>query len=260
MSSRLQDGGRRVWLTGASSGIGRSLLELLVRQGNHVVVTSRNHADLELLKEKYPGNIDVLAADISLSSSTKSMSLGLQGMTHALDTVILNAGTCEYVDISMFKADLFERVMQANFLGMVRCIEASLELLQSGNKPQLVGLSSAAAFTGLPRSEAYGASKAAVASLFESLSLDLSSRAVDVSIVYPGFVDTPLTRKNDFAMPFLITPERAAKLIVKGLDRRRLKIAFPGRLTWPLRAISVLPASIKQFAWQRMARTEGEAI
>lgn len=260
MTSLLQHGGRRVWLTGASSGIGRSLLELLVRQGNHVIITSRSLNELELLKRQNPENIDVLAADISLPSSTKSMSSGLRRITGALDTVILNAGTCEYVDVTSFKADMFDRVIQANFLGAVRCIEASLELLKSGKNPQLVGLSSAAAFTGLPRAEAYGASKAAIGSLFESLSLDLSSHAVDVSIVYPGFVDTPLTRKNDFAMPFLMPPEKAANLIVKGLDRRRLKIVFPGRLTWPLRAMSVLPARLRQLVGICLVRHEGEEI
>jgi short-subunit dehydrogenase len=181
-------------------------------------------------------------------------------ITDNLDTVILNAGTCEYVDVTSFKADLFERVVQANFLGAVRCIEASLELLKSGKHPQLVGLSSAAAFTGLPRAEAYGASKAAIGSLFESLSLDLSSHAIDVSIVYPGFVDTPLTRRNDFAMPFLMSPEKAANLIVKGVDRRRLKIAFPGRLTWPLRFMSVLPTRIRHFVGTSMVRNQGEGI
>lgn len=260
MAPLLKDGGRRVWLTGASSGIGRSLLELLVRQGNHVIVTSRNHAELELLKAQYPENIDVLAADISLSSSTKAMSLGLRKITHTLDTVILNAGTCEYVDIFKFDTDLFERVIQANFLGTVRCIESSIKLLESGSSPQLVAISSAAAFTGLPRAEAYGASKAAVASLFESLSLDLSSRAIDVSIVYPGFVDTPLTRKNDFPMPFLVSPEKAARLIVKGLDRRRLKIIFPRRLTWPLRVMSVLPARLRQIVGQGAVRTQGQDV
>jgi len=260
MASLLQNGGRRVWLTGASSGIGRALLELLVRKGNHVIITSRNLDDLESLKHQYPENIDIMPADISITGSTKSMASDLRRITGALDTVILNAGTCEYVDVTRFRAELFDRVMQANFLGTVRCIEASLELLKLGENPHLAGVSSAAAFTGLPRAEAYGASKAAVGSLFESLSLDLSSHAIDVSIVYPGFVDTPLTRKNDFSMPFLMSPEKAANLIVKGLDRRRLKIAFPARLTWPLRAMSVLPARLRQIAGLGMVRKQGEVI
>jgi short-subunit dehydrogenase len=260
MASLLRNGGRRVWLTGASSGIGRSLLELLVQQGNQVIITSRNLDELELLRQRNPEQINVLVADISVPDSAKSMASSLRKITGTLDTVILNAGTCEYVDINNFKADLFDRVLQANFLGTVRCIEASLELLKSGENPHLVGLSSAAAFTGLPRAEAYGASKVAIGSLFESLSLDLSSHAVDVSIVYPGFVDTPLTRRNDFAMPFMMTPEKAAKLIVKGLDRRRLKIAFPGRLTWPLRAMSVLPARLRQIVGVGMVRKQGEQI
>ncbi|MFT7530920.1 MAG: NAD(P)-dependent dehydrogenase (short-subunit alcohol dehydrogenase family), partial [Gammaproteobacteria bacterium] len=169
MASLLRNGGRRVWLTGASSGIGRSLLELLVQQGNQVIITSRNIDELELIRQRNPQQIDTLVADISLPDSAQSMASGLRKITGALDTVILNAGTCEYVDINSFKADLFDRVLQANFLGTVRCIEASLELLKSGESPHLVGLSSAAAITGLPRAEAYGASKAAISSLFESL-------------------------------------------------------------------------------------------
>ena len=121
-----------------------------------------------------PDRVFVVPADLSDPGCLEGLRRDLETVTPNIDTVILNAGTCEYIDVDNFDTSVVERVFQVNVFGMSRCVEASLDLLRSSeNRPHIVGISSAAAITGLPRAEAYGASKAAVVSFLESLGLDL---------------------------------------------------------------------------------------
>ena len=124
-------------------------------------------------------------------ASRRFLSLAVNDMHRragGLDIAFLNAGTCEYVDVAAFDSALFERTIRTNFLSMVYGIEAALPLLRQSPAPQLVGMSSTVAYRGLPRSEAYGASKAAIKNLFESLQVDLAPEGISVSVVCPGFV------------------------------------------------------------------------
>ncbi|MBX2867540.1 MAG: SDR family NAD(P)-dependent oxidoreductase [Acidiferrobacterales bacterium] len=246
---------RTIWITGASTGIGKSLAEALIARGNRVIVTSRREESLLSLKSLAPDRVDIVAADVSKPDSVLSMRSELDKLTNSIDTVILNAGTCEYLDTNQFDSALFDRVIQVNFVGLARCIEASIHLLQnSALSPHIVGISSAAAITGLPRAEAYGASKAAVESCLESLALDLDAQGVDVSIVYPGFVDTPLTRKNDFPMPFLMSSDQAVIEMIKGIEARKFRIAFPKRLIWSLKLMAMLPDKLRHRLGLSMVR------
>ncbi len=249
---------RTVWITGASSGIGRSMAQKLIQSGNRLIITARNETALTALKQSAPDQVEVVVADIADSNSIAHMRESLRALTDHIDTVILNAGTCEYLDVSNYDTDLVERVIQVNLLGMSRCIQASLELLKSSSKhPHIVGVSSAAALTGLPRAEAYGASKAAVVSFLESLGLDLNRYGVDVSIIYPGFVETPLTDRNDFSMPFLMDVDTAVSLMIEGIEKRKIKITFPRRLIWSLKLMAALPEKLRFRAGLSMVRNTG---
>lgn len=253
--SRVPLRNRRIWLTGATSGIGRAIFDQLIQRDNSVIITARDRSDLEELRQAAPSQVEILVADISETGAEKSIASGLAALVGSIDTVILNAGGCEYIDINQFDSALIERIFQVNTLGMARCIEACLPLLRaSSDRPHLVGISSAAALTGLPRAEAYGASKAAVTSMLESLGLDLDSQGVHVSVIHPGFVDTPLTRLNDFPMPFLMPASQAAGIIVNSIESRKRSVAFPRRLVWPLKVMSMLPASVRHRMGMRMAR------
>jgi len=237
---------RTIWLTGASTGIGKVLAEKLISLDNRLIITSRNAESLRPLKDLAPDRVDIVAADISLPESVSQMRTELAAVSNSIDTIILNAGTCEYIDTHQFDSALFDRVMQVNFVGLARCIEASIDLLRaSSNAPHIVGISSAAAITGLPRAEAYGGSKAAVESCLESLALDLDHQGIAVTIVYPGFVDTPLTQKNDFPMPFLMPAELAVEKIVRGIESRKFRVTFPARLIWSLKLMSMLPDTLR---------------
>jgi len=171
---------------------------------------------------------------------------------------ILNAGTCEYLEPGHFDPALVERVMRTNLLGVSYCLAAALPLLRNGQRPHLVVMGSSVTWLALPRAGAYGASKAAVRYLVESQRIDLAREGIAVTLVSPGFVDTPLTRRNDFSMPQLWTAQRAARHIATRLPRRPLEINFPGLFTLVLRLLGALPARLRLALGQRLAGHEQE--
>lgn len=207
------------------------------------------------IADSLEGRVTAVPADITRPSATGKLREELDGLESGLDTMILCAGDCEYVDSRHFDSGAVARMLEVNVVGMARCIEAGLPALRrSGHRPQIVGVSSASAITGLPRAEAYGASKAAVVSMLESLSLDLHGEGIRVTVVLPGFVDTPLTRRNDFPMPFLMDAGKAAERIVAGVENGRRRIVFPRALAWPLRLLGAMPEGTRIRLGQRMVR------
>jgi len=249
---------KRIWLTGASSGIGAALAELLLQQGHRLAVSARRADALQALAKRYPQQVLALPGDLGDAAQVRAIGERIAQQWGALDLAILNAGTCEYLDVRAFEAALVERVMRANLLSASYCVEAALPLLRVGRQPHLVAMCSAATFLPLPRAGAYGASKAALRYLFESLRIDLAAEAIDVTLVSPGFVDTPLTRKNDFPMPMRWPVDRAARHIAERLDRRPFEIAFPGPFVALLRLLAHLPKRLQLALGRRLARTATE--
>lgn len=248
--------GRRIWLTGASSGIGQALARELLQRGHRLALSARRTEPLQTLAQAFPGQVMVLAGDLGEAESVNAIGGAIERNWGALDCVILNAGTCEYLDAQAFDAALVERVLRINLLGTACCIEAALPLLRRGRRGHLVGVTSAVTYMPMPRAEAYGASKAGLRYLLEALRIDLASAGIDVTLVSPGFVDTPLTRRNDFPMPMRWPVERAARHIVQRLDARPLEIAFPAPFITALRLLSLLPPRLQLAIGRRMARTE----
>ncbi|MES2821063.1 MAG: SDR family NAD(P)-dependent oxidoreductase [Pseudomonadota bacterium] len=247
---------RRIWLTGASSGIGARLAEELLDAGHRLALSARTVAPLEALAQRYPQQVLVVPGDLGEPSQVRAIGEAIAQRWGALDTVILNAGTCEYVEVKAFDASLIERVLRANLLSASYCIEAALPLLRLGHKPYLVGVSSSVTFLPLPRAEAYGASKAGLRYLLEALRIDLAAEGIDVTLVSPGFVDTPLTQKNDFPMPMRWPVEKAARHIAKRLDKRPFEIAFPGPFIAGLILLAHLPKRLQLALGKRLARAE----
>jgi len=158
-----------VWITGASSGIGRALTSVLAERRNHLILTSRNRQNLNNLAKSLNCPVTVMEADLSQASVTDLLRVELEKLESGLDLAILCAGDCEYVNTQNFDTGVIERMFNVNVFGLSRSIEAALPALRkSKNSPHIVGISSASAITGLPRAEAYGASKAAVVSILES--------------------------------------------------------------------------------------------
>ncbi len=231
----------RTLITGATSGIGESLAIEYSNQGHTVYACGRNQEKLSMLEDEH--GIHGLAFDVTELSAIHNACAELE----PLDTVILNAGNCEYIDNpSTFDSALFERVLKANTLSIGYCLEALLPKLKKGGR--LVLVSSSASFVPLPRAEAYGASKAAVSYLGRTLQATL--KEYQVTLVHPGFVKTPLTDKNDFDMPFLISSENAAKRMYKGIETGKSELHFPKRFTFFLKLFGLLPQGL----WAPLAK------
>lgn len=252
--------GQRIWLTGASSGIGLAVAKELLQRGHQLALSARRGEALQALAQAYPGQVLVLTGDLGDAQSVRAIGDAIEQSWGALDCVILNAGTCEYLDARAFDASMVERVLRINLLGAAYCIEAALPLLRRGVRGHLVGVASAATYMPMPRAEAYGASKAGLRYLLEALRIDLASEGIDVTLVNPGFVDTPLTRRNDFPMPMRWPVDRAARHIVQRLDARPLEIAFPAPFIAALRLLSLLPTRLQFAIGRRMARTENKDL
>src|SRR5476649_1055004 len=246
---------RRYWLTGASSGIGAALAEEILKTGAHLAVSSRSVVPLKILSQRYPGQVMVVAGDLTNSQTVREIGEQIAADWGSLDTVILNAGTCEYVDAKQFDSSIIEHVVRTNLLASSYCIEAALPLLRAGHTPHLVGVARAVTYLPRPRAEAYGASKAGLRYLFESLRIDLSPEGIDVTVVSPGFVDTPLTERNDFPMPLSWSADKAARHIFAKLAKRPLEIAFPAMFIATLWPLSKLPNRAQLIIGKRMLRS-----
>ncbi|MDE1165053.1 MAG: SDR family NAD(P)-dependent oxidoreductase [Pseudomonas sp.] len=248
---------RRIWLTGASSGLGGALAQALLAQGHQVAISARSLAPLKLLERQFPGQVLVVAGDLTDRDQVGAIGQRIEEHWGALDSVILNAGTCEYMDTRQFDAGIIERVIKTNLMASAYCIEVSLPLLRKGSLPHLVGVSSSVTYLPLTRSQAYGASKAALRYLYESLRVDLAHEGIDVTVVSPGFVDTPLTAKNDFPMPMKVSADTGARYIAERLHKRPLEIAFPTLFISILRVLAWLPMRLQLGIAKRMVR-QGE--
>lgn len=243
-----------VWLTGASSGIGAALVHQLQAECHHLVISARNEHALLELAEPYQ-NVSVQAADITDRAQMQAAAAQIETQFGRLDTLIANAGTCEYLDVAEFDIDLIRRVHETNFFGLVNTVNAALPLLRNSQRGLIAGMSSSVTWLAMPRAQAYGSSKAAIRHFLQCMQADLKQPGIDVSIISPGFVGTPLTDLNDFPMPGKISAEKAAAIIVRGLHKRNAEIRFPFVFTLLLRLLGALPNKLRLGITGRMARS-----
>ncbi len=242
-----------IWITGASSGIGRQLAITLADAGNQVIVTARNLEALNELACQHD-SIRVLDIDISDSSCVEPMAAKLRRLTPVIDRLFLNAGACEYFDVNDPDWTMMERLMSVNYLGAVHCLAAAMPLLKQSVHGHIVAMASQASRVPYPRAQAYGASKAALTYLMESLGVDLAETSITTSIVQLGFVKTPMTAENDFPMPFAMTTEAAAERLITELMARPRMIRFPRRLSAFITLASMFPGFWYQVVAPRLSR------
>ncbi len=239
----------RILITGATSGIGRQLALDYHRDNHQVWALGRNQKALDEL------SAEGLQA-VRLDLEDRDMARDWFTTMTPIDLAILNAGSCEYVDLPQFDSELVSRVMRTNVESMAVSIEGVLPLLRQGERPHLVAVGSSAAYLPLSRAEAYGASKAAIEYMIRTLRIDIYREKIDVSLVCPGFVKTPLTDRNEFSMPFRLSVEEASDRIRRGIEKRRLEIHFPKRFTFILKALSLIPEALWIRISQRMVNNE----
>jgi len=229
---------KTVLITGATSGIGEALVAQYQQSGFMVIACGRNEQKLQQLEQRFD-HVKTCAFDITDPTTINAVAEHIDD----LDIMILNAGDCLYIDdVMSFNASVFEQVINTNLVSMGYMLEAFLNKMLRGG--QVVLVSSSATLLPFQRAQAYGASKAGVDYLANSLRVDLLAHGIDVTLVHPGFIKTPLTDKNTFDMPFMLTAKQAASAIFKGVQQRKPYLQFPKRLTYLLRFISLLPRNV----------------
>lgn len=236
--------GQRVWVIGASTGIGNALASALHKQGAVAFVSGRRRALLDEFTAQHPGAVPVPLDTRDRNAVHVATQAILAG--GRLDLVVYCAG--HFRELGAADYDLGEMLahLDVNYIGALHVLDAVLPAVLAQGRGHLSLVGSVAGWRGLPRSIAYGPTKAALRHLAESMYLELRPRGIGVSVVSPGFVDTPLTEQNRFPMPALISPEQAAKAMLRGWAKGRFEVHFPGRFTWPMKLLSVLPFAIYQ--------------
>ena len=231
--------GKTVWIVGASSGIGRATASALHAAGARVIVSARNEQALLEFARQHAGALAV-TMDAGDRASVASAAQSILAVT-ALDTVLYCAGYYRELRASAFDLDEMLRHQQVNYVGALHVLDAVLPHFIGRKAGHISLVSSVAGYRGLPKSLAYGPTKAALINLAETLYLDLHDQGIGVSLVCPGFVATRLTAQNEFEMPALITPEQSAQAILHGWAKGRFELHFPRRFTLAMKLLRLLP-------------------
>lgn len=221
---------KTILLTGASSGIGKALAFEISKYNCNLILIARRLEKLEEIKNKITNvncNVTIYKCDVSNQQEVKEVALDIKSKFGFIDITILNAAVNLKVDLEIYNSQLAEETMNINFMGVVYWLEELLPDYIKNRKGIIVGVSSLADNRGYSVSGTYCASKAALSIYLEGLRIELSKYNIDVLTVKPGFVKTEMTAKNNFRMPFMISAERAAKYIIKGIKKKRKVIQFP---------------------------------
>lgn len=236
---------RRVWITGASSGIGRALALEMARDGWLVVASARRQAELDSLAAEGPeGRITGVAVDVTDVDATKAAVARIEAEQGPITCAVLAAGTHIPTPADPFKVEHYRALMEINVMGVIHACAAVLPGFKARGGGHLVVVSSVAGYRGLPTAAGYGATKAALINFTEALKFDLDDWGVKTQLVCPGFVRTPLTDKNPFPMPFLMEVEDAARALYAGMRGGGFEITFPKRFTFLIKKVAMLPYGI----------------
>jgi NADP-dependent 3-hydroxy acid dehydrogenase YdfG len=227
---------RVVWIVGASSGIGRATAAELHRRGARVAVSARSEAALQHFVQEFPGALP-LPLDVTDAPSVAHAARLLREQWGSIDLVFACAGHYKAQRATQYDLSEMLRHQQVNYVGALNVLDACLPSLLDARRGHISLMGSVAGYRGLPQALAYGPTKAALNNLAEVLYLDLNEQGLGVSIVNPGFVETPLTAQNRFHMPALMTPEDAAQEIIRGWEAGRFEIHFPRRFTLGLKTL-----------------------
>lgn len=230
-----------IWLIGASEGIGRALAKQLAESGARLALTARNQARLGNLLAELPGHNHVLAPCDITDEAALQQAWDSVRAAGSLDVVIFNAGVYEPMAADTFNLVRAQQMMQVNFSAALPLLSHIVPYFVSRRAGHIALVGSVAGYRGLPAAIGYGASKAALIHLAENLRCDLKKFGIKVQVINPGFVATRLTAKNNFAMPSIITPERAAQHILQGLASARFEIRFPFLFSTAFKVLRLLP-------------------
>lgn len=246
---------KRIWIIGASTGIGAELAKALAKEGATIALSARDNEKLLEVKASlhgfYHGNysLDVTDADKVKETAEKiATDLG------KIDSVIFMAAAYKPHDGKEPNLTAVKQIIDVNFTGALNVFYSALPILKAQGGGQIALCASVAGFRGLPNGQPYCATKAALINFAESMYIENKDNNIDVRVINPGFVKTRLTDKNDFPMPFIISAERAANYIVKGLKGKNFEIHFPKRFTYIMKFIKILPNNVYFFIASKLRR------
>lgn len=224
------------WLIGASEGLGRALAKRLDEEGARVILSARNTDRLESLSGELK-NAKVVTLDVTDTTAVREAAASVG----SIDGVIYNAGAYDPMRATEWDSDAALRMSDVNFTGALRVLGQVVPGFVKNGQGDITLVGSLAGYRGLPAAIGYGASKAALVSLAETMRFDLKGTGVTVRLVNPGFIKTRLTQKNSFRMPMLMTPEAAAERVLRAMRKRRFRTDFPAPFSWAIRCMEYLP-------------------
>ncbi len=234
---------RLVWVTGASTGIGAEIAKQLAAEGVLVAASARNAKALEALG----AGVHAHPVDVTDEVKVASCFADIEKAHGPIDLIIAGAGTYTPASAADFRTEMFRRMYEVNYLGVINVLAAALPVFRARRKGHLSWIASVSGYRGLPKAAAYGPTKAALINLAESLKPELDRDGVSVSVINPGFVRTPMTAQNDFEMPFLMEPADAARATIAGLAKGKFEVAYPTPFVAILKIGRLLPYRL--FFW-----------
>ncbi|EKF20983.1 SDR family NAD(P)-dependent oxidoreductase [Nitratireductor pacificus] len=244
-----------VWITGASTGIGRALALHLARQGFTVAATARAEDNLgSIAKEEnaLKGRIFTFPCDVMNEAGMERTVIAIEKKLGPISLAVFNAGAYLPVRGDRLETTNFVRSYQINVFGTLNGLVPVIDRMRDRGYGQIAVMGSVTSFFGMPSAAAYGSTKAALNNMIEALRFDLEKMNIRVQIINPGFVATPLTDKTTFRMPALLTVGDASRRIAAGLQRGGYEISFPRRLVWPLKLLRLFPKPLIFFVLYRL--------
>ncbi len=230
---------KNIWIIGASSGIGAALAKKLSQNGATVILSARSEEKLEELSQEIEGKSYVFPLDITNHDELCKITKKIKHDHGHIDSAVLLAGMYEPSLVSKIKIEDARKIVDVNIMGAFNFINCILPILKYQKYGQIILTGSVAGYRGLPKGQPYSSTKAAIANLAESLRTEESE--IDIRLLSPGFVETPMTEKNDFEMPMVISPEEAADSIYKGMIANDFEIHFPKKFTFIMKFIHIMP-------------------
>ncbi len=240
---------KNIVIIGASHGIGEALAQEYAKEKNHLFLAARDFNALSSIKKQLQSNVEIFVLDVVDEKNVKEVLEKIE----QIDLFIYCAGTYKPMPANEIDLKEAKKINEVNFVGALNCLDVVVKKMIKQKSGHIALIASVAGYIGLPKSFAYGASKAALINLAETLYAELSPFNIDVSVINPGFVKTRLTDLNDFKMPAIITAQEAAVIIIKDLKAKKFEIHFPKKFTIWLKILKILPYKLIFFFTKKIS-------